>query len=213
METALPHIIFFKGFLLGASLIIAIGLQNAFVLRQGIKKHHVFVTALTASIIDALLIGAGVLGFGALIEAFPSLITTITWAGAAFLIVYGAKSMFRAFKPAKMSDEEARGMIKQGSAREIVIIILGISLLNPHVYLDTVVLIGGLAASYSDLFNGWGKYVFGSGAILASFCWFFALGYGARLLAPLFNKPKSWQLLDFIIALIMWAIAASLLLK
>lgn len=201
--------IFFKGFFLGASLIIAIGLQNAFVLRQGIKKHHVFVTALTASLIDAVLIGAGVLGFGALIEAFPSLITYITWGGAAFLAFYGAKSMFRAFKPEKMDEKEAKGMIKEGSSKEIVLLIMGISLLNPHVYLDTVVLIGGLAASYGET----GKYIFGIGAMIASFCWFFALGYGARLLSPLFAKPKAWQILDFIIALTMWAIAVSLLLK
>lgn len=200
---------FFKGFFLGASLIMAIGLQNAFVLRQGIKKHHVFVTALTASLIDVMLIGLGVLGFGALLEKFPSLITYITWGGAAFLIVYGAKSFYRAFKPAVLSQDQAKGLIQQGSAKEIILIIMGISLLNPHVYLDTVVLIGGLAAGYGEQ----GKYIFGLGAMIASFCWFFALGYGARLLAPFFQKPKSWQILDFLIALIMWAIAASLLLK
>ena len=201
--------IFIKGFFLGASLIIAIGLQNAFVLRQGIKKHHIFVTALTASLIDVLLIGAGVLGFGALIEQFPSLIAYITWGGAAFLFVYGAKSLYRAFKPAAIDGDEAKGMIKQGSVKEIIAIIMAISLLNPHVYLDTVVLIGGLAAGYGDT----GKYIFGSGAMIASFCWFFALGYGAQFLAPLFAKPKSWQVLDFLIAIIMWAIAVSLVLK
>ena len=209
MEIELFTSIFFKGFFLGASLIVAIGLQNAFVLRQGIKKHHVFVTALTASTIDVVLIIAGVLGFGALIEAFPSLITTITWGGAAFLVVYGAKSMFRALKPDKMDENDAKGMIKEGSSKEIVLIIMGISLLNPHVYLETVVLIGGLAASYGET----GKYVFGFGACIASFCWFFALGYGARLLAPLFERPKAWQILDFLIALTMWAIAVSLVLK
>ncbi|MAZ75961.1 MAG: amino acid transporter [Micavibrio sp.] len=209
METELFASIFFKGFFLGASLIVAIGLQNAFVLRQGIKKHHVFVTALTASLIDIVLIFAGVLGFGALIEAFPSLITYITWGGAAFLIIYGAKSMFHAFKPDKMDGSRAKGMIKEGSSKEIVLIIMGISLLNPHVYLDTVILIGGLAASYGET----GKYIFGMGAMIASFCWFFALGYGARLLSPFFAKPKAWQILDFIIALTMWAIAMSLILK
>lgn len=209
MDMDLTAIIFFKGFFLGASLIIAIGLQNAFVLRQGIKKHHVFITALTASLIDVMLIGAGVLGFGALLEKFPSLISYITWGGAAFLIVYGAKSLYRAFKPAALSGDEAGGFVQQGTAKEIVLIIMGISLLNPHVYLDTVVLIGGLAAGYGED----GKYIFGLGAMLASLCWFFSLAYGARLLAPFFQKPKSWQILDFLIALIMWAIAASLLLK
>jgi L-lysine exporter family protein LysE/ArgO len=209
MEIDIFTSIFFKGFFLGASLIMAIGLQNAFVLRQGIKKHHVFVTAFTASLIDVVLIGAGVLGFGALIEAFPSLITYITWGGVAFLVVYGIKSMFRAFKPEKMDEKYAKGMIKEGSSREIVLIILAISLLNPHVYLDTVVLIGGLAASYGET----GKYVFGLGASIASFCWFFALGYSARFLAPLFARPKSWQVLDSLIALTMWGIAVSLVLK
>lgn len=199
--------IFVKGFFLGASLIIAIGLQNAFVLRQGIKKHHIFATALTASLIDAVLICAGVLGFGVLLEQFPSLITYITWGGAAFLFIYGAKSLYRAFKPDQMNGERAKGMIKEGSAKEIILILMGLSLLNPHVYLDTVVLIGGLSASYGET----GKYVFGSGAMLASFCWFFALAYGAQLLTPLFAKPKAWQILDFIIALTMWAIAVSLI--
>lgn len=204
-------IIFIKGMFLGASLIIAIGLQNAFILRQGIKNRHILPAVLTASIIDVALIGAGVLGFGYLIEQQPDLITWITWGGAAFLFVYGLKSFISALKPQDMSDEEAKGMAKQASAKEIVLIIMGISLLNPHVYLDTVVLIGGLSASYGDLYNGWGKYYFGGGAMVASFIWFFALGYGARMLAPLFQKPRAWQVLDVLIGIIMWAIAVSLL--
>ena len=125
------------------------------------------------------------------------------------MFVYGAKSLYRAFKPDQMNGERAKGMIKEGSAKEIVLILMGLSLLNPHVYLDTVVLIGGLSASYGET----GKYVFGSGAILASFCWFFVLAYGAQLLTPLFAKPKAWQILDFLIAITMWAIAVSLILK
>lgn len=200
-------IIFIKGMFLGASLIIAIGLQNAFILRQGIKNRHILPAVLTASIIDVALIGAGVLGFGYLIEQQPDLITWITWGGAAFLFVYGLKSFISALKPQDMSDENAKGMAKDSSAKEIVLIIMGISLLNPHVYLDTVVLIGGLSASYGEV----GKYYFGGGAMIASFIWFFALGYGARLLAPLFQKPRAWQVLDVLIGLIMWAIAVSLL--
>jgi len=192
--------IFIKGMFLGASLIIAIGLQNAFILRQGIKQRHVLPAVLTASIIDVALIGAGVLGFGFLIEQYPSLIQWITWGGAAFLIIYGIKSFMSAFKHQDMRDEDAKGMA-------IILIIMGISLLNPHVYLDTVVLIGGLSASYGEV----GKYYFGGGAMIASFLWFFALGYGARLLTPLFQKPRAWQILDILIALTMWAIAMSLL--
>ena len=202
-------LIFLKGMALGGSLIIAIGLQNAFILRQGIKNRHIFASALTASLIDVMLIGAGVLGFGYLIEQQPDLIKWITWGGAAFLFIYGLKSFLSALKPSTMDKENAKGMDK-GSMRESVLIIMGISLLNPHVYLDTVVLIGGLSASYAEFYDGWGKYLFGCGAMLASFIWFFALGYGAKLLAPLFAKPRAWQILDILIGIIMWAIAVSL---
>lgn len=198
--------IFVKGLLLGASLIIAIGLQNAFILRQGLKNRHIFASCLTAILVDVVLIGCGVLGFGYLIEQQPSLIQWITWGGAAFLFIYGLKSFISAFKPSKMQD--GKGMIKEGTVKETVLIILGISVLNPHVYLDTVVLIGGLSASYGEV----GKYWFGAGAMIASVIWFFSLGYGARLLSPLFAKPGAWQILDFIIGIVMWAIVTSLLL-
>ena len=199
--------VFLKGMFLGASLIIAIGLQNAFILRQGIKNRHILPAVLTAIVIDVTLIGAGVLGFGFLIEQYPDLITYITWGGAVFLFCYGLKSFISAFKPQDLDDEDAKGMAKQASAKEIVLIITGISLLNPHVYLDTVVLIGGLSASYGEV----GKYYFGGGAMVASAIWFFALGYGARLLAPLFKKQRAWQILDILIGIVMWAIAVSLL--
>ncbi|HPF78144.1 MAG TPA: LysE/ArgO family amino acid transporter [Alphaproteobacteria bacterium] len=200
--------IFFKGLALGASLIVAIGLQNAFVLRQGIKNRHIFASALTASLVDVALIGAGVLGFGYLIEQHPDLIQWITWGGAAFLFFYGLKSFLSAMKPENLDDDSAKGMMKQGSVKETVLILLGISFLNPHVYLDTVVLIGGLSASYGNI----GKYWFGGGAMVASFIWFFTLGYGARLLSPLFAKPKAWQILDILIGITMWGIALSLIL-
>lgn len=199
--------IFIKGMALGASLIIAIGLQNAFILRQGIKNRHIFASALTASLIDVLLIGAGIMGFGYLIEQHPDLIQWVTWGGAAFLFVYGLKSFFNALKPEQMDEDRAKGMMKEDSVKEVILIILGISLLNPHVYLDTVILIGGLSASYGEV----GKYWFGGGAMLASFIWFFTLGYGARLLTPLFAKPKAWQILDILIGVVMWGIAVSLL--
>lgn len=203
--------IFFKGMFLGASLIIAIGIQNAFILRQGIKRTHILPAVLTAVIIDAALIGTGVLGFGYLIEQHPTLIQWVTWGGAAFLFIYGLKSFISAAKPAKLEEDSAKGMLKGGGAKEIILILIAVSLLNPHVYLDTVVLIGGLSASYSDAVGGVGHYIFGGGAMLASTLWFFALGYGARFLTPLFAKPKSWQILDILIGLTMWAIAVSLL--
>lgn len=200
--------IFINGFLMGASLIIAIGLQNAFVLRQGLKEHHIFITALTASLCDATLIAAGVLGFGAIVESMPALITYITWGGAAFLTVYGIKSFISALNPKTMEEQTAKGLLKDDSARATIALILGVSLLNPHVYLDTVILLGGLSASYA----GTGKYIFGIGAMISSFVWFFALAYGARFLAPLFQKPKAWQILDIIIGIVMLLIAASLIL-
>lgn len=201
--------IYLKGFFLGASLIIAIGLQNAFILRQGLKNRHVFVSALTASVVDVTLIAAGVLGFGLIIESAPVLIDLIRYGGAAFLFVYGIKSFISAARPEQMNDETAKGMMKKGTVKETVLILLGVSLLNPHVYLDTVILIGGLSASYGET----GKYWFGGGAMSASFAWFFALAYGATFLSPLFARRKAWQVLDILIGLTMWGIALSLVLK
>ncbi len=200
--------IFLKGAFLGASLIIAIGVQNAFILRQGLKNRHVFASALTASSIDAFLIGAGVLGFGLILENFPGLIDAVKYVGAAFLFVYGVKSFRDAFANKKLDQDKAKGKIQDHSLRHTIIFLMGVSFLNPHVYLDTVILIGGLSASYGET----GKYYFGAGAMIASFIWFFALAYGARFLAPLFEKPRAWQILDVLIGLVMWAIALSLLL-
>lgn len=191
---------------MGATLIIAIGAQNAFVLRQGLKKRHVFPTVLTAALVDALLITAGVFGFGAMVERFPSLITIITWGGIAFLVTYALKSFHRAWKPEGLDQTSAKGMAGDGSVKATIAVILAVSLLNPHVYLDTVVLLGGLSAG----FDGYGRYIFGIGAVLASFVWFFSLGYGARLLTPIFEKPRSWQILDIIIGIIMLLIAYKL---
>ena len=200
--------IFFQGLFLGASLIIAIGIQNAFILRQGIKRIHVFPAVITAALVDAILIAVGVLGFGYLIEQNPGLIQWVTWGGVAFLAAFGLKSLLSAFRPSHMDADDAKGVPRGRGAREIVVIVLGISVLNPHVYLDTVVLVGGLSATHGEV----GKYWFGAGAIASSFIWFYALGYGARLLTPLFAKPRAWQILDILIAFTMWGIALSLLL-
>jgi len=197
-------IIFLKGLLLGASLIIAIGAQNAFILRQGIKQTHILPAILTAAITDALLIGIGVLGFSYLIEQHPTLITGITWGGAIFLFIYGLKSFLNATKANKEYDNQTKDSL---APKEIILITLGLSLLNPHVYLDTIILIGGLSASHGEI----GKYWFGGGAIIASLAWFFALGYGAKLLTPLFHAPRAWKILDILIGLTMWIIAVSLI--
>ncbi|WP_136442687.1 LysE/ArgO family amino acid transporter [Pacificoceanicola onchidii] len=189
------------GFALGLSLILAIGAQNAFVLRQGLRRAHVLPVVLVCAISDAALIAAGVAGFGALVEAMPGLEWSMRLFGAAFLIWYGAKTLYSAWKGggALTAGEEA------GSLRKAVLTCLALTWLNPHVYLDTVVLLGAISAQYDN------RLAFALGAMTASFAFFFSLGYGARLLAPLFAKPRAWQILDLIIALTMWAIAAKLL--
>ena len=198
--------IFIKGFVLGASLIIAIGLQNALILRQGLKNRHVFASALTASLCDAVLIGLGVLGFGAIVESYPSIITIITLAGAAFLFFYGVKSFLSAFRSHHLDQADAAGSFKNNTVKNSVLVVLGVSLLNPHVYLDTVILLGGLSSAYLPP----GHIIFGLGAMVASFAWFFMLAYGARFLAPVFEKPQAWKTLDILIGMVMWLIAASL---
>lgn len=191
------------GFFLGAGLIVAIGAQNAFILRQGLKKQHVFILCLICSVSDAILIVAGVAGLGNWISRSPQLIGLVTIAGAVFLAFYGLRAAVRVFQPETL-DPARSGKDDLGQA---VAACLAFTFLNPHVYLDTVVLIGSLSATYS----GAGRVAFGFGATFASFAWFFALGYGARHLAPLFARPSAWRALDGIIALIMWALAGSLI--
>lgn len=193
---------FLPGFALSLTLILAIGAQNAFVLRQGLRREFVFWVCLTCAVSDALLIAAGVAGFGALAEALPWFETAMRYGGAAFLIWYGVQNAQAAWRGGVALQAEGQGI---HSLRRAILTLLALTWLNPHVYLDTVVLLGSISAQYSD------RLWFGIGAVTASFVFFFALGYGARLLSPLFAKPRSWQVLDAIIALTMWAIAAKLL--
>mgnify|MGYP001794270667 FL=1 len=190
------------GFALGFSLILAVGAQNAFVLRQGLLKSHVFAVCFICSVSDLLLIIAGVAGFGALATAAPGLEFGMRLFGAAFLIWYGIRTLLAAWRGGQ-SMETAQAA---GSLKAAVLTCLALTWLNPHVYLDTVVLLGAVSAQYEH------KVAFGGGAALASFLYFFALGYGARLLAPLFAKPRAWQVLDVIVGLTMLALAAKLLL-
>ncbi len=194
---------FLPGFALSLTLILAIGAQNAFVLRQGLRRQYVFWVCLTCAASDALLITAGVAGFGALAEAVPLFETVMRYGGAAFLIWYGWQNARSAWRGG--GGLEAQGQGTQ-SLKTAILTLLALTWLNPHVYLDTVVLLGSISAQYPD------RLMFGTGAVIASFVFFFALGYGARLLSPLFARPRSWQVLDAIIALTMWAIAAKLLL-
>lgn len=192
------------GFATGFALILAIGAQNAFVLRQGLMREHVFWVCLTCAVSDAVLIGAGVAGVGALIAELPWLDRVMRWGGAAFLIVYGILRMRAALRPRGM----AAAAETETSLRAAVLTTLAFTWLNPHVYLDTLALIGAISTAY----EGTARLAFGLGAGTASFVFFFGLGYGARVLAPLFARPRAWSVLDACIALVMWAIAAGLLL-
>ncbi|WP_101067392.1 LysE/ArgO family amino acid transporter [Roseovarius salinarum] len=189
------------GFALGFSLILAIGAQNAFVLRQGLRREHVLAVVLTCALSDAVLVSAGVAGFGALARAVPGLEVVMRFGGAAFLVWYGLRNLWAAWRGGEVM-EAGTGT---GSLRRALLTCLALTWLNPHVYLDTVVLLGSVSAQYAD------RLAFGAGAVAASFVFFFALGYGARGLAPLFRRPQSWRVLDLVVGLTMWAIAAKLL--
>lgn len=194
-----------SGFLLGASLIIAIGAQNAFILRQGLLRQHVFILCLICALSDALLIAAGVAGLGSLISQSPRLISVVTIGGAVFLFSYAFIAFRRAANPHAMQAAN----VGEGSLKAAVGTALALTFLNPHVYLDTVVLLGGLSAR----FEGNLRLAYGMGAVVASFVWFFALGYGARLLQPVFAKPAAWRVLDVLIGLVMAGIGTSLLVR
>ncbi len=192
------------GFLLGLSLILPIGAQNAFVLRIGLRGEHVLAVCLTCALSDAVLILAGVSGFAQLSARVPWVETVLLYGGVAFLLVYGARSFMAALKSdaLKASETAPAGLGKA------VLTCLALTWLNPHVYLDTVVLIGSISTQFDQ-----GKELFAMGAMLASFVFFFSLGFGARLLKPLFARPVTWRILDIAIGLIMWATAARLLLN
>ena len=191
-----------EGFLLGASLIVAIGAQNAFVLRQGLKRRFVFLVCFVCSLSDAVLIAAGVAGLGRLVAGSAGLIRTVSVCGAAFLFAYGFVAFRSAWRGGALLTEDGDG----GGLVRTLATCLGFTFLNPHVYLDTVLLLGSLSARHS----GANRIAYGGGAILASFFWFFALGYGARLLAPVFTRSLAWRVLDTGIGATMWAIAVKL---
>lgn len=192
----------FAGFGLGLSLIVAIGAQNAFVLRQGILRQHVLPVVLLCAASDALLIAAGVSGFGALATHAPWFEAAMRYGGAAFLFYYGTRAFRSALQGGAAMEEADKPADRLWVA---VTTCLLLTWANPHVYLDTVVLLGSISAQYDD------RLGFGIGAAVASFSFFFALGYGARLLAPIFARPSAWQVLDGLIGCVMWGIALSLI--
>ena len=192
-----------QGFLLGLSLIVAIGAQNAFVLRQGLLRQHVLAVCLVCALSDALLIAAGIAGFGVVVLSWPALPRVMTWLGAAFLFLYGIGRFRAALYPSELHPAQRAAP----SLRAAVGTCLALTWLNPHVYLDTVVLLGGIASRLEPL----ARVAFGVGAAFASFAFFFALGYGARLLSPLFARPAAWRWLDAGVGVTMWLLAIWLL--
>ncbi|WP_312050335.1 LysE/ArgO family amino acid transporter [Acinetobacter courvalinii] len=194
---------FFYGLGIGFSLILAIGAQNAFVLKQGLKQQHVFWVCLICALSDSILIYLGVTGFSKIVVDFPLIVTLAKYFGAAFLFLYGLRNFYSAIQNnSGLNPSE----IEKDSLLKIIGMCLAFTWLNPHVYLDTVILVGSISVQFADQI-----YLFAAGTILASWIFFFALGYGARALLPLFKKASSWRVLDVLVGLIMWAIATKLL--
>lgn len=191
-----------SGFLVAISLIAAIGAQNAFVLRQGIRREHVLPVVLACALSDAVLIAAGVGGFGLVSGAVPWLADVMLWGGVAFLVVYGAMRFRAAWQGGEALTPAPGGAEPLG---RVLATCLVLTWANPHVYLDTVVLLGSISAQYAPM--GW---AFGMGAAAGSLVFFSALGFGARLLGPVFAKPRAWVVLEVVVGCTMWAIAAKL---
>lgn len=191
------------GMLTGLALIVAIGAQNAFVLRQGIRREHIGTVVLLCALSDAFLILAGTAGIGALVSRFPQALDLLRWGGAAYLAWFGIRSIRSALKPS------ALGAQAPSSRGSIVSTTLALTYLNPHVYLDTVVFLGSLANQYGT----GGRWVFAVGAVAGSILWFSALGYGARALAKPLGSPRTWRILDGAIGVVMLALAVALLLR
>ncbi len=203
MSTTSTLVAILTGLGAGAALIVAIGAQNAFVLRQGIRSEHVAPIVLVCAVSDIVLIIAGVAGIGAIIEAAPIALEIVRWAGAAFLLGYAVVAARRALRPQPLKPGDAPSM----SVRAAVLTAIALTWLNPHVYLDTVVLLGSIANATGET----ARWFVALGASVASVLWFSALGFGARLLAPLFARPASWRVLDAGIAVVMLVLAVTLI--
>ncbi|MFI9628434.1 LysE/ArgO family amino acid transporter [Streptomyces sp. NPDC052042] len=193
------------GFGTGLSLIVAIGAQNAFVLRQGARKHAVLAVVGICAVSDVVLIGLGVAGLGAVVTAWPAVLTAVGVAGGGFLICYSVLAARRVLRPVPGQGLTTHGAAA-GSVRTAVLTCLALTWLNPHVYLDTVLLLGSVAADRGPL-----RWVFGLGAMLASLAWFTGLGYGARLLGGVLSRPGAWRVLDALVAATMLLMGVMLL--
>ncbi len=194
---------YFQGIGIGGGLIIAIGAQNAFVLAQGIRRNHPVQTAAVCSLCDAILIFAGVSGVGALLATNSLLQQGATWLGTLFLFWYGIRSLRSALSGGDLVPMETGRMTRS----KLLATTLALTLLNPHVYIDTIILLGSLAGRLQPQ----ERYLFAAGAITSSFLWFFGLSLGAGFLAPLFRRPIAWRCLDSLVCLTMWSIALSLI--
>jgi L-lysine exporter family protein LysE/ArgO len=190
------------GLVTGLSLIVAIGAQNAFVLRQGLARQHVGIVVAICALADVVLIVAGVAGIGRIVERAPAALDVVRWLGVAFLTWYGVSSLLRARHAEALEAANERALTRRGAAVRAT----ALTFLNPHVYLDTVLLLGSLAAHQGPT----GRWWFALGACVASVAWFTGLGYGARLLSPLLRRRRAWQVLDVLIGLTMLAIATGL---
>ncbi len=197
----MPWPVYLQGFALSFGLIVAIGAQNAFVLRQGLRREHVAPVVVFCAVADAVLISAGVLGMARAIGERPQLAQALAWAGAAFLAWYGWQALRRMRQAGRLQAAAGDdGLSRRAALAQAA----AFTLLNPHVYLDTVLLVGGLGAQQPPALQGW----FVAGACSASAIWFGLLGFGARWLAPWFARPRAWQVLDGLIGLTMWTLAA-----
>ena len=196
--------VYLQGLALGGGLIIAIGAQNAFVLRQGLRREHVGAVVVFCALADALLIVAGVAGMAQVLGERPALARALALAGAGFLAVYGWRALQRARRPQALQAGEGAAGLTRGAALAQA---AAFTLLNPHVYLDTVLLMGSIGAQHAAPARPW----FVAGACSASLLWFSALGFGARVLAPAFARPRAWQVLDALVGLTMAVLAALLL--
>ena len=191
----------FSGFFTAISLIAAIGAQNAYVIRQSLTRKHVLLVVVICALADAILIIAGIAGLGALITSAPMLMDCIRWCGVLYLAWFGIKSVRSAFKNQSLD----AGSAQSASRKQVVLSILGFTFLNPHVYLDTVILLGSIANQFQS-----DRWWFGIGAMMSSVVWFFSIGYGAKAAAKYMAKPIFWKILDLIIAAVMFGIAIML---
>lgn len=194
---------FIQGFVSSGALILAIGAQNAFVLKQGLKKQAVFWVCLVCALSDSILITLGILGFGKVIQLYPQMMLWAKYLGAVFLLFYGAQHFYQAYRMQNIALGAEAPVARVG---QLILMCLALTWLNPHVYLDTVILLGAISTQFAET-----QLYFALGAISASWLFFFSLGYAARWLSPWFYNAKAWQVLDLIIGCSMWVIALLLL--